>query len=227
MKRNMIALAIITTLSASAMAGENTWKDETKDAWIDGKAEATLLFNTKLNSFKIDTDVNKGKVTLSGKVESQADKALAESVVREIDGVTDVNNILIVLNNDNDAKGEHPHTAMKKKMHNMTGDPLVVDEDHSVMVEDERKVHKMDKMKNKDDASPITDAKISTLVKSRLLLESEVSGTSIDVDVENRVVTLKGSVKSESERQMALSIAKNTDDVNLVKDELKIKPEKY
>lgn len=225
MKRNIIALTIFTTLSTSAMASENTWEGETKDAWIDGKAEATLLFNTELNSFKIDTDVNKGNVTLSGKVESQADKSLAESVVREIDGVTDVNNSLIVLNSDTDLMVSQPHTDMKKKMDNMSGDPLIANEEHLVNIEDEREIDEMDKMDKEDDASSLTDAKISTLVKSRLLFESEVSGTSIDVDVENRVVTLKGTVKSESERMKALAIAKNTDDVNSVNDELMIKSE--
>ena len=36
------------------------WKDGAKDAWIDGKAETTLLLNTNLNSFDIITDVKDG-----------------------------------------------------------------------------------------------------------------------------------------------------------------------
>lgn len=53
-----------------------------------------------------------------------------------------------------------------------------------------------------------TDAKIATVIKSRYLFDTDVDGTDIDVDVENRVVTLEGHVGSEAERDLAVQIAK-------------------
>jgi len=180
MKRTILSVALFTALSTSAMATDNTWEKDAKDAWIDGKAEATLLFNGNLNSFNINTDVKMGKVTLTGKVESRIDKKLAEELVYGIDGVTEVNNMLSVVSTD-------------------------MDEDD-------------------EETSGFTDAKISTVVKSRLLFDSDVSGMAIDVDVDNRVVTLEGDVETEEQRQLAVAIASNTDDVESVNDELRIVP---
>ncbi len=238
MKRTLIAVALFTALSTSAMASDNTWKDDTKDAWIDGKAEATLLFNTKLNSFDINTDVKMGKVILTGKVDSEIEKELAEELVRGIDGVTDVDNSLTVLNTDTDDMDDMDNksrTAMKKDMMDMKEDSRnamnndvkgMKGSSHAAMNENMEEMDDMDDMDDSNDGSVITDAKISTVVKSRLLFDSEVSGTDINVDVDNRVVTLKGTVKSETERQLVVSIAENTDDVDSVNDELTIKPEK-
>ena len=63
-----------------------------------GKAETTLLLNTNLNSFDIITDVKDGNVTLTGKVESSVDKALATELIKSLDGVKDVDNQLTVMN---------------------------------------------------------------------------------------------------------------------------------
>ena len=70
--------------------------------------------------------------------------------------------------------------------------------------------------------SDLTDAKISTVITTRYLFNSEVGGTDIDVDTDNGVVTLKGTVESDAEKQLAVSIAENAEDVRKVIDELTI-----
>merc|ERR1712065_103534 len=100
MNRTFNTLALVTVLSTTALsvnAKDNQWEKEASDAWIDGKAEATLLFNTQLNSFDINTDVDKGVVTLTGKVNHDVDKKLAQELVIGIDGVKEVENRLTVL----------------------------------------------------------------------------------------------------------------------------------
>lgn len=87
------------------MAAGNTWEAEAADAWIDGKAEATLLFNGELNNFDINTDVRDGTVILTGEVERSVDKQLAEELVLGIDGVTEVENELTIVDmSDNQDK---------------------------------------------------------------------------------------------------------------------------
>ena len=84
MKNSKLKILTITTallLGGNAMATENTWKEKSKDAWIDGKVETTILFNTELNNFDINTDVKDGNVILTGKVENSVDKKLAEELV--------------------------------------------------------------------------------------------------------------------------------------------------
>tara|TARA_Y100000034_G_scaffold55954_2_gene68598 strand:- start:32393 stop:32935 length:543 start_codon:yes stop_codon:yes gene_type:complete len=101
MKNNKLKILTITTallLGGNAMATENTWKEKSKDAWIDGKVETTILFNSELNNFDINTDVKNGNVILTGKVENSVDKKLAEELVTGIDGVKDVDNQLTIVN---------------------------------------------------------------------------------------------------------------------------------
>ena len=73
-----------------------------------------------------------------------------------------------------------------------------------------------------DDDNDLTDAKITTVITTRFLFDSEVGGTDIDVDTDNGVVTLNGSVESSAEKQLALEIAKNAEDVRDVVDNLSI-----
>ncbi|MFC3033482.1 BON domain-containing protein [Pseudoalteromonas fenneropenaei] len=106
MKKLIIASLISSTFMISpAFASDNGWKKEASDAWIDGKAEATLLFSTELNSFDINTDVKNGVVILTGDVENSVEKKLAEELVSGIDGVQKVDNRLtIVKSQDGEAK---------------------------------------------------------------------------------------------------------------------------
>jgi osmotically-inducible protein OsmY len=67
-----------------------------RDAWLDGKLETALLFNSRLNSFDIDTDVKTGVASLSGAVESEIDRQLAGDIAESINGITEVQNNLVV-----------------------------------------------------------------------------------------------------------------------------------
>ena len=192
MKRSLISMIVATTLTTAAYAGDmdtdNKWEKGAKDAWIDGKAEATLLFNGNLDSFDINTDVKNGNVVLTGKVENSVDKKLAEELVANIDGVTSVDNKLTVVS-DKDMDGD-----MSDDMED------TVDEG----------------------TSELTDAKIATVIKTRLLMDTDISGFDIDVDVENGVVMLTGDVDSDAERDLAVEIAKNASDVKDVKSDLRV-----
>lgn len=181
MKFSTLTQVLILTLGVSAFsasaADSNQWKDSAQDGWIDGKAEATLLFNGNLNSFDINTDVKQGVVYLTGNVDSDVDKRLAGELVRNIDGVKKVDNQLTVMD---------------------------------------------EKQQSSDLKQDLVDSKIATVVKTSLLLEPDVNGSNINVDVEQGVVTLKGEVESDAMRQLALLLAKHTDDVKKVDDQLNV-----
>jgi len=192
MKRSILSMIVATSLTTAAYAGDvdtdNKWEKGAKDAWIDGKAEATLLFNGNLDSFDINTDVKNGNVVLTGKVENSVDKKLAEELVANIDGVTSVDNKLTVVA-DNDM-----HQEMSDDMEE------TVDEG----------------------TNELTDAKIATVIKTRLLMDTDISGFDIDVDVENGIVKLTGEVDSDAERDLAVEIAKNASDVKDVESDLRV-----
>ncbi|WP_299078434.1 BON domain-containing protein [uncultured Paraglaciecola sp.] len=180
MKNSIRSIALITALTgiSAPVLAENTWKDGAKDAWVDGKVETVLLLNTNLNSFDINTDVKNGEVLLTGKVDSEVDKALAQELIAKLDGVESVSNRLSVVNQKGDL--------------------------------------------DKDNVQTLLDAKIETVVKSKLLFESEVKGMDIEVDVEQGVVTLTGMVNSNAAKDLAGAISKNTNDVLNVENELKV-----
>ncbi len=70
------------------------------------------------------------------------------------------------------------------------------------------------------------DAGITTAVKTKLLADPDVSGSKIDVDTAEGIVTLKGTVNSAVERKRAMEIARDTTGVKSVKDQLKIERKK-
>lgn len=70
----------------------------------------------------------------------------------------------------------------------------------------------------------VDDAGITTLVKSRMLEDKQVAGTSISVETLNGTVMLSGFAKSASERMAAERIARGVDGVRLVKNEITVRP---
>lgn len=68
----------------------------------------------------------------------------------------------------------------------------------------------------------ITDAWITTKVKWFMTGDDLLKGSDINVDTTKKVVTLKGTVKTEAGRARAIALAKDTDGVTRVVDQLKI-----
>jgi osmotically-inducible protein OsmY len=64
------------------------------------------------------------------------------------------------------------------------------------------------------------DAWLTAKIQAKYFLDDDVKGRRIDVDTRNGVVTLKGTVASESERRQAVALARNTDGVRDVTDQL-------
>src|SRR5918996_5250702 len=70
----------------------------------------------------------------------------------------------------------------------------------------------------------IKDAWLVMKVHSEFVNEDVLSGSNIDVDVKDGVVTLQGTVPSQAARARALELAKKNDGVKSVVDQLKIAP---
>ena len=68
----------------------------------------------------------------------------------------------------------------------------------------------------------VTDAWITTKVKWFFMGDDLLKGSSINVDTKDRVVTLNGTVKTETGRKQAVMLAQNTDGVLKVVDNLKV-----
>ena len=69
-----------------------------------------------------------------------------------------------------------------------------------------------------------TDAGITTAVKSKLAADEMVKAYQVDVDTENMVVTLRGDVETAAQKEHAVMIARNTEGVTDVIDQLRVNP---
>ena len=173
--KTLTAITVAGALGVTFPSSASDWKDKSRDAWLDGKAETVLLMNTNLNSFDINTDVRNGVVTLTGKVDSEVESDLAEELIESLEAVKEVENELSVI---------------------ATND--------------------------RDSSNTLMDAKVATVIETRYIMEPEVSALDIDIEAENGVVKLTGMVSSDAERDLAVAIAENTDDVKDVIDELEV-----
>ena len=90
MKYGTLAVAVSVALAVPVVAA-------TPDAWITTKAKLSLLTTEGVSGTAIHVDTILGKVTLHGKVGSAEEKAAAESIVKKIDGVREVRNLLQVV----------------------------------------------------------------------------------------------------------------------------------
>ena len=173
-------------------AAVRTGEPERSPGWITTKIQAQYYLHPGLKPWNIDvTTAHNGLVTLTGEVDSDADRAEAVKIASATDGVTRVEDRL-------HRKGEVASTA--------TG---------SVERAAERA------------GGAAGDAWITSKIQSRYFADNDVKGRNIDVDTSNGVVTLKGTVNSHSERNQAVAIARNTDGVREVRDQLQMTPETH
>ena len=96
-----------------------------KDAWIDARLETAYLLNRHLNNFKILSEVDGGAVLLTGIVQSDIDKDLAEEIAKSIDGVGSVNNQLVVTEQLEARKANDPDRDFGQKVDDATTTALV------------------------------------------------------------------------------------------------------
>jgi hyperosmotically inducible protein len=70
----------------------------------------------------------------------------------------------------------------------------------------------------------LDDAWLHTKIRGKLLAEGEFPGGSLNVDVKDNVVTLRGTVTTRADRTKAEQIAKDTEGVKSVRNQLVVKP---
>jgi osmotically-inducible protein OsmY len=97
MNKTTITLGTLAFFAAfGALADSSEFEGDARDAWITGKIESAYVLNGHLNPFAINTDVTNGVVHLHGMVASDIDRDLAGEIAEGVEGVTEVNNDLVV-----------------------------------------------------------------------------------------------------------------------------------
>lgn len=78
--------------------------DERSDSWITMKVKTVLVFHKNVQAIGTEINTQDGIVTLSGKAESEAQKQLTGEYAKDVEGVKEVRNNLVVTQSDKVAK---------------------------------------------------------------------------------------------------------------------------
>ena len=206
-------------LSAGALAV--TVACSQTDAGITSAVKSKMAADDTVKASEINVDTHNHVVTLNGTVGSQAEKERAVMIARNTNGVNSVVDDLRVgpvatsgsLDRDRDADRDRDYSEAAEQT---ARDAKEKTEDtaHDAKVKSERAADKTGEV--------VTDAAITSAVKTKFLAEPGVSGLKIDVDTKANVVTLTGTVKSKAEADKAMAIARDTKGVKRVVNHLKV-----
>jgi hyperosmotically inducible periplasmic protein len=212
-----LALLTVATLGIStATAQVNT----IKDGWLVMKVHSEMVDEDVLDGSNIDVDVKNGVVTLQGTVTSEAARARALEVARKNDGVKNVVDQLRIA---------PAHAGKMDKAADKTARATDKAADKTARAADKAE-DKMDKAGDKSanaakkTGRAIDDGWIKSKIYTQYLADwnTVLDDSDIDVDVSNNMVTLNGTVKSAAAKARAVEIAKKTDGVKGVKDNLRV-----
>src|SRR6202023_2090141 len=108
-KNSVLAVVLSATLAAPAQAA-------TPDAWITTKTKLALLTTEGVSGTAIHVDTILGKVTLHGKVRTAEEKAKAESIAKNINGVQEVRNLVQVVTPQSEKSVQLSDDALKQRI---------------------------------------------------------------------------------------------------------------
>ena len=209
----LAALLISPSLATRSYAGQTTAKTTVAvdDSTLQTRVDSAIKAQPTLKNQDIDVKVTNKVVTLTGKVQSEQRKTRAARAAH-VAGVTRVDNELMVDPHAGHDLDDKAIDATKTAAHKTGEAAKTVGE------------------KTKDAASAtgeaITDAWINTKIHSKMVDEASLKGSDINVDVNNHMVTLKGTVASAAGKARAEEIARTTDGVKSVNNMLTIGPKK-
>lgn len=192
------------------------------DPGITTAVKIKLAADDMVKAYQIDVDTANGVVTLTGAVEVPAAKEQAVIIARGTDGVKDVVDHITVnaaAATTPEHVGEDIKDAAKTAGEKIgEGTEKAVDATKDVA----REVASKTKAAAEKTGEFITDAAITTAVKTKLLADSKTPGLKIDVDTKDGVVTLNGTVPTKAVEDKAVADARGTKGVKRVVNNLKI-----
>lgn len=184
---------------------ERSYGEVIDDATITAAVKSKLLWSKHAEGIATDVDTNSGRVTLQGTVDTQEAKAYATSLAMNTRGVVAVDNKLVVDSSKPKVIDSTKNSADK------TVDSTKNSADKTMDSAKNSADKAMDSAKNSADKAEqgISDAWITTKVKSTFMYSSNVDAADISVDTKNGVVTLSGKVDSGEEQALAIALAQN------------------
>jgi len=231
-----LTVTVLTVLTLGLPAVAAAQVNAVKDGWLVMKVHSEFVDEDVLSGSNIDVDVKNGVVTLKGTVPSAAGRARAVEVARKNDGVKNVVDQLRIAPSSHTMDHTMDHAADKAD-HKMdkAGDKMAktTDKAGDKMAKTADKAgdkmdHAGDKTENaaKKTGRAIDDGWIKSKIYAQYMADwnTVLNDSNINVDVNNNMVVLKGTVKSAEAKAKAVAIAKATDGVHGVTDNLTVVP---
>ena len=213
----LVAAALVAGPAPTRADAPQTSAVKPSDKTLDERIEKRLDAST-LKRYDIDVKVEMGVARLTGTVATEADRRKATQLAT-VPGIARVENQLVV---DRSAtKG----TARTMKNKAREGAEKTKEGAEKVGEKTKAGAEKVvDKTKEglSKTGEVITDAWITTRVKSKFVGEDLLKDSDINVDATNHVVTLRGTVTSAAGRARAVEQAKEVEGVHQVVDRLTI-----
>jgi hyperosmotically inducible protein len=187
------------------------------DDQLEEAIEKAWKADPKLSARKLDVSVDHGVATISGDVLNAAEKERAEKLAH-VTGVTSVKSE-IKINTDMRSTAEKATTAAKagtEKAANKSAEGVATAADKT----SEAVGTAADKTKDaaSKTANAASDTWTTTKVKAKIVGDKRLKGSSIDVSTTGGIVTLTGTVTSETQKKHAVSVAKGIKGVKDVED---------
>ena len=198
------------------------------DPGITTAVKTKLAADDTVKAYQIDVDTANNVVTLTGTVETAAAEEVAIAIARETDGVTDVVDRITV----NAAAATSPENLKDEARERQTSGRRIREGVDATRNAAERGAEATkgvagdaaDKVGAAAERTGevISDAAVTTAVKSKFLADTSTPGLKIDVDTKDGVVTLSGTVRTRAEADRAVSLARDTNGVKRVVNNLKV-----
>ncbi len=201
LNKTLLSTFIAASLGMAGLVSANDYS-ETKtertvgqvvdDATITASVKTKLLEDDRTEGFDINVDTLKGRVTLRGGADSVSDRSVAGDIALTTDGVVSVDNQITVASEGTEARTAANEATASGEVRGAAGDA----------------------------GEAMSDAWITTKVKSMLIADEDVAGLDITVDTKDKVVHLSGNVPTNVVRAEAIRIAETTEGVASVDADL-------
>lgn len=178
------------------------------DAGITTAVKSKLAADDTVKAYRIDVDTKSRVVTLNGKVDNARARSRAVELAKATEGVADVVDNLAVV------AGVTPPGGLDDAALNRARDAASTTTAGADTSKRDGTIGTA--------GAAVGDAALTAKVKTKFLADTSISGLKIDVDTRNDVVTLSGTVPTAAEKRRAVEVARATDGVKSVVDNLKV-----
>ncbi len=217
----LVIAALVAAPAPARAAAPQTAAVKPSDKALDERIEKRLNGST-LKRYDIGVSVEMGVAKLTGTVASEADRRKATQLAT-VPGIARVENQLVV---DLSATKSTTGTMKSKAKEGAEKTKEVAEKVGEKTKAGAAKVVEKTKEGLSKTGEVITDAWITTRVKSKFVGEDLLKNSDISVDTTDHVVTLRGTVMSAAGRARAVAQAKEVEGVHKVVDALTIGPKR-